>query len=717
MNSRDGPSANAQGSSPTESSNVARPARVAQLADSNDIEARSSHDHDHARQAPPSRFIGYLSPEAVMSGHIREPISGEKVGGWVPAADEAEGSNTEQDQDGTSPNVISPGTEESLIHNALQAYLDAVGVATVPDARSVDVLLGIYFEYVHPLLPLVDQKTFYDRKHAGTGSRMLMQAICLVASRHEGISHHLYLANNPNLLPPRQFAKKLYTAIVAGLNANLEKDRITVIQVLTLISLHSEGIDGADQASMHLVQAIHHAHTMGLQFGRQQNNEKSEAMEKLFWCLWALDKMNATIHGRPQYMHERDNQLENWTAKPERRRTPFAIWLVLAAILDSVIELYRPNCDPAITGLEESFPGFEDIIGEIGDQLKGPIVGMYEAIPYVSTWTLRPHSSGEFDAISICWRLFPSSFVACCLLSMTENLTCSHLPAALELFYHAVAMASHKSRSITDPVRSTPSSVRQSLSAVRVISILSNEFPSDLPPLPIVPYSLALAMTVAYRQFRRSKLQGHKNRAKEDLKSCCNLLDKLRATWWSAGCMADLGFAALAQAERASAAAKTTNAWIPAKHPCPNDKRSAFTSTGTRADASMSPTAVSGSFQHATVGTSQAAPSSSSSLPTLPPVSVPSMLATTPQPAISSERSPVTNAAAANLGAAGAAASEQPPPAAGSLGAGDLNESPDWLNFDNAFENMDTLLGSGGADLSTELLRGLDWDWAIGPGA
>ncbi|KAK8194795.1 hypothetical protein IWZ00DRAFT_501407 [Phyllosticta capitalensis] len=663
MNSRDGPSANAQGSSPTESSNVARPARVAQLADSNDIEARSSHDHDHARQAPPSRFIGYLSPEAVMSGHIREPISGEKVGGWVPAADEAEGSNTEQDQDGTSPNVISPGTEESLIHNALQAYLDAVGVATVPDARSVDVLLGIYFEYVHPLLPLVDQKTFYDRKHAGTGSRMLMQAICLVASRHEGISHHLYLANNPNLLPPRQFAKKLYTAIVAGLNANLEKDRITVIQVLTLISLHSEGIDGADQASMHLVQAIHHAHTMGLQFGRQQNNEKSEAMEKLFWCLWALDKMNATIHGRPQYMHERDNQLENWTAKPERRRTPFAIWLVLAAILDSVIELYRPNCDPAITGLEESFPGFEDIIGEIGDQLKGPIV------------------------------------------------------AALELFYHAVAMASHKSRSITDPVRSTPSSVRQSLSAVRVISILSNEFPSDLPPLPIVPYSLALAMTVAYRQFRRSKLQGHKNRAKEDLKSCCNLLDKLRATWWSAGCMADLGFAALAQAERASAAAKTTNAWIPAKHPCPNDKRSAFTSTGTRADASTSPTAVSGSFQHATVGTSQAAPSSSSSLPTLPPVSVPSMLATTPQPAISSERSPVTNAAAANLGAAGAAASEQPPPAAGSLGAGDLNESPDWLNFDNAFENMDTLLGSGGADLSTELLRGLDWDWAIGPGA
>ncbi|KAK7530602.1 fungal-specific transcription factor domain-containing protein [Phyllosticta citribraziliensis] len=636
--------------------------------------------HDDGRRVPPSRFIGYLSPEAVMSGHIREPISGEKVGGWVTATDEAEGSTTERDRNGTPPNVTGQDAEESLIKSTLQAYLDAVGVSTVPDAQVVDVLLAVYFEYVNPLLPVVDQKTFYDRKHSGDGSRMLLQAMCLVASRHEGIAHHLYLSNNPNLLAPREFAKRLYAAIVAGLHANLEKDRITVIQVLTLISLYSEGVDGADAASMHLVQAIHHAHTIGLQFGRQQNNEKSEAMEKLFWCLWSLDKINATIHGRPQYMHERDNQLENWTAKPERRRTPFAIWLVLAAILDRVIELYRPGCDPSVTGLEDAFPGFEDIIGEIGDQLKGPIV------------------------------------------------------AALELFYHAVAMASHKSRSITDPVRSTPSSVRQSLSAVRVISILSNEFPSDLPPLPIVPYSLALAMTVAYRQFRRSKLQGHKNRAKEDFKNCCKLLEKLRATWWSAGCMADLGAAALKKADRStnrrqqeSKTASSRNAWKAgtASRPPSSDVGANWAST-TLPDPSA-PTAVTGSSHHSGAANPNANPSQSAgtspSVPTLTPVSVPSMLAATPQPAISSERgggpntgAPLTSTTASATAAAMPAGTEHTP-STGSLSGEFSNESPDWLNFDNAFENMDTLLGSGGADLSTELLRGLDWDWTLGPGA
>ena len=46
----------------------------------------------------------------------------------------------------------------------------------------------------------------------------------------------------------------------------------------------------------------------------------------------------------------------------------------------------------------------------------------------------------------------------------------------------------------------------------------------------------------------------------------------------------------------------------------------------------------------------------------------------------------------------------------------ELMSSPDWLNFDNAFENMDTLLGSSGADLSMELLRPFSYDaWAFQP--
>lgn len=36
--------------------------------------------------------------------------------------------------------------------------------------------------------------------------------------------------------------------------------------------------------------------------------------------------------------------------------------------------------------------------------------------------------------------------------------------------------------------------------------------------------------------------------------------------------------------------------------------------------------------------------------------------------------------------------------------------SPDWLNFDAAFENFEGLLGSSGADLSNELFRPLNYE-------
>jgi hypothetical protein len=36
--------------------------------------------------------------------------------------------------------------------------------------------------------------------------------------------------------------------------------------------------------------------------------------------------------------------------------------------------------------------------------------------------------------------------------------------------------------------------------------------------------------------------------------------------------------------------------------------------------------------------------------------------------------------------------------------------SPDWLNFDAAFENFEGLLGSSGADLSNELFRPLHYE-------
>jgi hypothetical protein len=41
---------------------------------------------------------------------------------------------------------------------------------------------------------------------------------------------------------------------------------------------------------------------------------------------------------------------------------------------------------------------------------------------------------------------------------------------------------------------------------------------------------------------------------------------------------------------------------------------------------------------------------------------------------------------------------------------GFAEQSPDWLNFDAAFENFEGLLGSSGADFSNELFRPLNYE-------
>ena len=252
-----------------------------------------------------------------------------------------------------------------------------------------------------------------------------------------------------------------------------------------------------------------------------------------------------------------------------------------------------------------------------------------------------------------------------------------------------MCMASHKSLSINAPVKSTPSYVRQSLSATRVIHLLNAESPEFLPPLPLVPYALGVALSVVYRHFRSRRLKVHVNRATEELKQCVRLLDRLRNAWWSAGTMADLGRAVLS-----NAAGRTTNA---ANTPAPVAME--HRQSESRPDP---PTPQSTHRGH--IATPRIAPPWPQSLdaPVDPrlhqhqsPAPMTNLLNPSPAPTpgqhpMSSERGDRAPIAPANFGFA--------------------DSSPDWLNFDTAFENFEGLLGSSGADLSNELFRPLNYE-------
>lgn len=249
-------------------------------------------------------------------------------------------------------------------------------------------------------------------------------------------------------------------------------------------------------------------------------------------------------------------------------------------------------------------------------------------------------------------------------------------------------MASHKSLSINAPVKSTPSYVRQSLSATRVIHLLNAEPPELLPPLPLVPYALGVALSVVYRHFRSRRLKVHVNRATEELKQCVRLLDRLRNAWWSAGTTADLGRAVLS-----NAAGRTTNA--------------ANTPVAVPAEPRRTETKTEPPTPQSSHGGQPAAPTNASQWPQNLDTPIDPRLQHQTHTPMSSLLNPIPAPTPGQHPTSSERADRAPiPPAA----FGFAEQSPDWLNFDAAFENFEGLLGSSGADLSNELFKPLNYE-------
>ncbi|RHZ49899.1 transcription factor domain-containing protein [Aspergillus thermomutatus] len=279
------------------------------------------------------------------------------------------------------------------------------------------------------------------------------------------------------------------------MDAGLESDRIARIRTLALMSLHCEGYDGAEAASMHLCRAIHQAQTAGLHLDRP-DRVQGDSLSRLFWCLWTLDKMHASIGGRSVLLADRDIGLRKPNVKTSDPKSTFDVWFAISDLLSTVISFYRPSADPTV-GWETNFPSFEEIMGDnFGEELDFTMLGF------------------------------------------------------LEVYYHAVAILSCRSR-MHDRPQNSNSSIRQGLAAVRIHSIIATECAQDLPPLPIIPYALSLSMSVSYQQFRSSRLITHFNRAKASLEACCSLLEGMGIYWYSAEAMARLGRRALRELDGA----------------------------------------------------------------------------------------------------------------------------------------------------------------------
>lgn len=501
------------------------------------------------------RFVGDLNPEAVIRERLDGPSSKplrDRIGLWISSAgqDDIDGDENAYGRQQRQPSGIEiPFTAGLSSQQPIAAFLQQRYAAALQTCERLplptrDRLIPIYFSRVNHILPFLDKDLFLKAHSDGTASVFLERALCLVAAKDQAAGSALRLTIDGPVLSSRQFCTEIYRGLAVAMNAGLESDRITGIRILALMSLHCEGYEGAEAASMNICQAIHQAQTAGLHLNRP-GRAPGDSLSKLFWCLWTLDKMHASIGGRPIILADRDIGIEKPDLKTSAPRSAFDVWLVISDLLSMVISFYRPSADHNV-GWEDNFPTFEQIVGDhMRDDLDFTTLG---ALPF----------SGMPGA------------------QMTNNVT-----GILELYYHAVGILSCRPKLSDRSDGLEPSYVRQGLAAVRINSIVASECSQDLPPLPVVPYALSLSMGVSYQQFRSSKLITHFDRAKRGLEACCALLEGFGTYWYSAEAMARLGRKALHhieglkpetrghgfESEKQTSAGKVSDFTVPASAP------------------------------------------------------------------------------------------------------------------------------------------------------
>ncbi|KAK9480572.1 fungal-specific transcription factor domain-containing protein [Lipomyces japonicus] len=252
-------------------------------------------------------FIGDLDPASVLL--TLRNVEKDRMGVWVKGA-----------------SVLQP------VNSHLFAYLNSIHAFDLPSRQIREALLDVYFTYIHPLLPLLDKEVFLGQHSRDECPTLLLHAVLLAASRHASALKFVPLRS------PRHFSTLTAAKIRALLYTAIERDKLTVVRVLALLSLHSEGSDGLEKSCSDLEQAFHYAHFLGLHHERRSHPDQAP-MRRLWWCLWCLDRMSACVSARPIISRLDDVGVTGLRPSEEGWLGSF---YGVCQILDRVIAMYRP---------------------------------------------------------------------------------------------------------------------------------------------------------------------------------------------------------------------------------------------------------------------------------------------------------------------------------------------------------------------------------------
>ncbi|KAF5529003.1 transcription factor [Fusarium mexicanum] len=443
-----------------------------------------------------SRFVGDLNPEGMFmeatgSASIRETSQKGDVGIWLSSNNPGQASQ------------FITSRPPPIMDQFLLPFVKEHCLSCLPPHQDYLRLKALYLEKIHPIMPIIPETALQGDEPVAV---VLKQLICLAASADPSMALYLHLQNKgDDLLPCQDFMQSLSSAVRAILETSIITDRVLHIRALILLSLYTQpnSSEEADLPAQLGGRAIHHIQTLGLHLLRY-DGPNSEELETLFCAVWAVDRINAAVYGRPCVMHERDIGA-NLDGCISKRPPCFRLFLSVVQWLDQVIELYRPGPSAEASGLDKI---------------------AYIDLPVLEAMIVNA------DALKV-----PGSLIA-----------------TIETFYHAVIILSCRlPRPGTLTAASTlppPSAnARRSLAAERIACAVLHD---HLSPMPFVPYAVCLALSVEYRKMRHSRLPMFRSRAMHAFRRNCEMLRKFGDYFWSANVVAGLGERVLKEMERAA---------------------------------------------------------------------------------------------------------------------------------------------------------------------
>lgn len=306
-------------------------------------------------QGSDAHFVGDLNPESTFLADSPDTARGyagaDGIGVWVSrrAAAQIAASGSRLN---TTPSVPSPNTatQESL--------------AVMPTRAHYERLKQIYLRQIHKIFPIIDWDAL-DKPDPTIPQVLSRQAVCLAAAAQPDAAPFLSLGPSTTPLPYTEYAHHLSTAMRTIIHSPTTKDRLQLIPPLVIFSLTAYSSDDRHLAAELAALAVSYTQTVGLHHRSPPAHRDQTYLERIFCCVWAMDRLTAALYGRPVLMHERDFG-RDVKACFARQESCFQLFLECVELLDGVIHLYRPTTRASEGCSAWDLPTFEALVEKAG---------------------------------------------------------------------------------------------------------------------------------------------------------------------------------------------------------------------------------------------------------------------------------------------------------------------------------------------------------------